>query len=183
MQDADPAQRFEGSGQRVGAAQIGVEGVDPQAGQQRIEYAQGDAAGQVLRHVGDAPAAFADAQRGQRLAVEAELTAYALQPRETAQEGRLAGAVGANQRGEGAAFQFRQGHLVDHRVAAVSDRQVLREQAHAWRPPRQTSTTNTGTPTSAVTMPTGTISPGISNLLATDDSDSSSAPTRALAGR
>ncbi|KAG1386682.1 hypothetical protein G6F59_016746 [Rhizopus arrhizus] len=75
---------------------------------------------------------------------------------------------------------------VQHVVAAIAGGQpvdVQRGVARHGNCRRNTTATKKGMPTSAVTMPTGTTTPGSRFLETTEASDRISAPTRALPGR
>src|SRR5690606_12132542 len=103
---------------------------------------------------------------------------------ERAQEGALARAVGADDRHHFAGAERRQAEALDDGAAAIAGAEVLDVQpAHARPPLRKISTRKTGTPITAVTMPTGISTPGTMILDAAEASDMMTAPDRMLAGR
>ncbi|MNT71004.1 hypothetical protein D3C72_2094440 [compost metagenome] len=133
------------------------------------------------------PGAFAHAQPGQVLPIQQDAAvARADQSGQGLQQRRFAAAVGAEQGRHLAGGKRRDRQRVQHVAPAIAGGQAVDIQDGAARHGncrRNTTDTKKGMPTSAVTMPTGTTTPGIRFLETTDASDRISAPTSALPGR
>ncbi|EZP52446.1 hypothetical protein BW39_03346 [Delftia sp. RIT313] len=176
-------------------------------GQQRFDDAQVHGGRQGLGQVDDAARALGQAGVLQFLAFQRDAALGAHQAGQGTQQGGLAAAVGPQHHGEGACAQRGDVQRFDDASAPVGDAEtldlqtILRERwqvggcevrgiqggvqggAHVRPRVRSTMARKKGMPTSEVTMPTGMMTPGISVLDATEASDSTSAPTRAAAGR
>ena len=94
----------------------------------------------ALRQVGEAPRTLANGERCDRIAADPHRAVRRKQPRDGAQQGRLAGAVGAEQGDEGAPRQCER-DVIDDGAAAELDPHVLGGEewrlAHARPPPRE----------------------------------------------
>lgn len=118
------------------------------------------------------------------MAVQRDVAVHTLKARDRPQQGGLTRPVWPDQCGKRSTFERGQRDVLYHPMASVGHAHIMdSETRHSFLPRLNTRITKTGTPTSAVTMPTGTITPGRMSLLAMDDSDMSNAPTSALAGK
>ncbi|KAG1247780.1 hypothetical protein G6F65_019981 [Rhizopus arrhizus] len=155
--------------------------------QHRFEHPQVYGGGQALRQIDHMPGALAHAQAGHVLAVQQDAALpCADQSGQRFQQGGFSAAVRAQQGGHVARGKRRHRQRVQHVVAAIAGGQpvdVQRGVARHGNCRRNTTATKKGMPTSAVTMPTGTTTPGSRFLETTEASDRISAPTRALPGR
>ncbi|MNC32936.1 hypothetical protein D3C75_813150 [compost metagenome] len=106
------------------------------------------------------------------------------QARQRPQKGALARPVWADHGHDLAGGQRRQAQPLHNGPSAVTGAQFLNLKTPHARPPlRKISSRKTGTPITAVTMPTGISTPGTMALDAAEASDMMIAPERMLAGR
>ncbi len=190
MRDAQPRQQLV-NGLKVHGARRHAAGAG--GDQHGLEYAQVHGRGQALRQVHDVTGTLGvvkarEVQPVQRRAARAGPH----QAGQRLEQRGLAAAVRTQQRRHFARGKRGDRQVVQHVFAPVTDRKRLDRQAGgAWggsRPChgnclRSTTETKKGMPTNAVTMPTGTTTPGMRFLDAIDASDRITAPTRALPGR
>lgn len=155
--------------------------------QHRFEHAQVDIGRQALRQIGDLLRPLRQVGLVQPLPVQGDrAAARGQQSRHRLEQGGFAAAVGAQQRGERAMRQGPQAQPGDDRARAIGHAQAFDGQSwrvHGLCGRRSSTATKKGMPTSEVTMPTGTITPGTRLLDTEAASDRISAPVSALPGR
>ncbi|MNQ70381.1 hypothetical protein D3C85_850180 [compost metagenome] len=190
MRDAQPFQQPV-DGLQIHGTRHAVAG--PGRHQHRLEHPQMHGRRQALGQVHHMAGAFAVIQAGQVQAVErCPAGARADQAGHGLEQGRFAAAVRPQQRRDFARRQCGYRQAVQDVLAPVSGREALHGQfGLAQRVGggrhgsclRSTTDTKKGMPTKAVTMPTGTTTPGTRFLDAMEASDRITAPTSALPGR
>ena len=142
----------------VGAARVPGHPA-PRGGEHRLQGGQDGIARKALRHVADHAA-----QVAAPAPLEGHLPQVAAQLGHAGDQGGLAGTVGAEQAHHLSRLPAGVDALED-RAPAVGEGEIVQRQGHEplltaerWRPKMMAR--NTGTPTSAVRMPTGTATPG-----------------------
>nr|VUD28153.1 Uncharacterised protein [Raoultella sp. NCTC 9187] len=155
----------------------------------RLQHVQMDARRQRLRQIDHLFRPPGKRQRQQVFPVKRQLPRRGAQAGHRPHQGRFAAAVGAQQGGDFTARQTRYRQVADNLALRIAGAEARQRQPrrdvriHTFPRWRKMMLRKNGTPTSEVTIPTGIMAPGIRFFDATEASDSTSAPIRALAGR
>lgn len=131
--------------------------------------------------VSPSPELFASASGDHRIADPNRTGLDGQVAEDRAEQGGLAGSVGSDDR-VNAAWLETGGHVTDNQLFAPFDREATKLD-HARLRGAKISHNRNGTPTTAVTMPTGTTAPGMIDLDMIEAADSINAPTITDIGR
>lgn len=138
---------------------------------------------QGLRHEAHQPRPAARGQGEKVRPVEPDPPGGGDQPGDGAKEGGFARPVRAEEREEPPLRHRGEGHVAQDGMAGIAGGERLDPEAHQPRPERWIRRKKSGSPTSEVTIPTGSCTPGISVLESVEASETRSAPVITLAGR